>query len=161
MFQELKCSDREQPFYTDGDIMSSNIATLDFNMIKLKLQDKDEGAGWSQEKCHVVELEYKRFLALKKAYPEKDIVPNREVDTFWHQHILDTAKYAQDCGDIFGYFLHHYPYFGMNGEEDYDNLCKAFDETAALYEQHFYEPYKGNFKERARCRTACKPVKCK
>ena len=64
-------------------------------MIKLKLQDEEEGQGWSEEKCDETEAEYKKFLALKRTYPEKEIVPNRAVDLFWHQHILDTAKYTE------------------------------------------------------------------
>ena len=138
-----------------------DINQVDFSMIMLKLQDADEGPGWTPERCEEVQERYRRFLALKRAYPERDIVPNREVDTFWHHHILDTAKYAEDCDRIFGYFLHHYPYFGMQGAEDYANLCAAFDDTIALYEQHFSGSWAGSGKDRARCRTACKPVKCK
>lgn len=138
-----------------------DIDTLDFNLIRMKLQDEDEGPGWPQQKSEAIEVEYKRFLALKRAYPEKDIVPNREVDTFWHQHILDTQKYAEDCDRVFGGFLHHYPYFGMGGEQDYANLCDAFEETVALYREHFSEPWGGTIESRARCRTGCKPMKCK
>jgi len=81
-----------------------DIEALDLTLIKLKLQDTEEGPGWSAEKCGAVEVDYKRFLALKRAYPEAEIVPNREVDLFWHQHILDTEKYAEDCEALFGTF---------------------------------------------------------
>src|ERR1700730_2351601 len=96
-------------------IFMDDITSLDFSMVKLKLQDTEEGPGWSKEDCNRAEEEYKKFLALKRAYPERDIVPNKMVDQFWHQHILDTVKYAEDCETVFGYFVHHYPYFGMNG----------------------------------------------
>ena len=144
-----------------GQLDIDDINRLDFSMIKLKLQDADEGPGWTAERCEEVQESYGQFLALKRAYPERDIVPNRDVDTFWHYHILDTAKYADDCEDIFGYFLHHYPYFGMNGAEDYANLCVAFDDTAALYAQHFSGSWGESAKNRARCRTQCKPQKCR
>lgn len=136
-----------------------DIEALDLALIKLKLQDAEEGPGWSAERCDAVEIDYKRFLALKRVYPESEIVPNREVDLFWHQHILDTEKYAKDCEALFGSFLHHYPYFGMQGEEDYANLCAAFRETQELYELHFGG--KGESSSSAKCRTKCKPVKCK
>lgn len=142
---------------TDAD----DINGLDFSMIKLKLQDTDEGPGWSIEKCEEAEEGYRRFLALKRAYPDRDIVPNRPVDVFWHQHILDTEKYAKDCETIFGYFLHHYPYFGMQGEEDHANLCATFEETAALYAEHFSGSWGSSVKNRAKCRTKCKPMRCK
>lgn len=136
-----------------------DIEALDLSMIKLKLQDPEEGQGWNSETCNSVELEYKRFLALKRAYPECEIVPNREVDIFWHQHILDTEKYAADCDALFGTFLHHFPYFGMRGEQDYADLRQAFSDTQDLYERHF-----GSMADPGRstkCRTKCKPVKCK
>lgn len=143
---------------TPAPLAMDDIEALDFTMIKLKLEDTEEGPGWSTNQCSAIEEEYKRFLALKRAYPGKEIVPDRLVDTFWHQHILDTARYAADCDSIFGEFLHHYPYFGMNGKEDYDNLCAAFEETRHLYECHF-GPW--NSASSAKCRTKCKPVKCK
>jgi hypothetical protein len=140
-----------------------DIEALDFTMIKRKLQDEEEGLGWAPEQCDAVEVDYRRFLALQRAYPDQEIVPNRLVDTFWHQHILDTAKYNKDCQAIFGSFLHHYPYFGMNGEEDYAALCSAFEETRSLWEVYFGEdaPRSPKAKCRAKCRTACKPVSCK
>jgi hypothetical protein len=140
------------------DLTAPDIDALDLSMIKLKLQDCEEGPGWSAERCDTVEIDYKRFLALKRAYPDREVVPNKEVDVFWHQHILDTEKYAEDCETLFGAFLHHYPYFGMRGEEDHANLCAAFVETQNLYELHF--GVKGS-SSNSKCRTKCKPVKCK
>jgi hypothetical protein len=140
-----------------------DINEIDFTMIKLKLQDKEEGLGWTSSQCNEAEREYKRFLALKREYPEKDIVPHRQLDHFWHQHILDTEKYARDCQEIFGQFLHHYPYFGMNGDQDAQNLTNAFEETKALYLLHFGEEYLGFAKrcKAPKCRTQCKPMKCR
>jgi hypothetical protein len=137
----------------------ADIDATDFTMIKAKLQDGEEGPGWSLGKCETVEQEYKRFLALKRAYPDKEIVPDRLVDTFWHQHILDTEKYAMDCSNLFGYFLHHYPYFGMQGAEDYANLCAAFRETRELYGSHFGPSSQQS--DQSRCRAQCKPMKCR
>lgn len=96
-------------------------------------------------------------------YPEKEIVPHATIDKFWHQHILDTEKYADDCQYVFGYFLHHYPCFGMNGVQDAQNLANAFEETKQLYQLHFGVPYLGTAVrcKPPKCRTQCKPVKCK
>jgi hypothetical protein len=143
-------------------LLTDDLDALDFTMVKRKLQDPEEGAGWTAEECDAAETEYKRFLALKRAYSDREIVPNGQVDIFWHQHILDTIKYAEDCQAIFGFFLHHYPYFGMNGEADYANLCSAFEETQGLWELHFGGQDAGvsMAKCRSNCR-GCKPVKCK
>lgn len=144
-------------------IFLKDISEIDFTMIKRKLQDTEEGLGWTVEQCDSAEKDYIEFLALKRAYPEKEIVPTKTMDLFWHQHILDTAKYFEDCQIIFGYFLHHFPYFGMNGEEDAQNLVDAFEETKKLYLYHFNKNYLGEAPKctTPKCRTACKPMKCK
>ncbi|HMJ46883.1 MAG TPA: hypothetical protein VK498_06105 [Ferruginibacter sp.] len=144
-------------------LFMDDLNSLDFTMIKQKLKDNEEGPGWSPLQCEATEKEYKRFLALKRSYPEKDIVPHRMVDQFWHQHILDTEKYALDCDMIFGKFLHHYPYFGMNGEQDAQNLTNAFEETKSLYKKSFNDEYLGVASrcQAPKCRTQCKPMKCK
>lgn len=99
--------------------------------------DKKEGKGWTRAQADAVEDAYKQFLQLNLKYPGKSIVPTATCDAFWHAHILDTQKYAEDCQKIFGYFLHHFPYFGMRGEEDAANLNQSFEETKALYASEF------------------------
>lgn len=148
---------------TEKSIFLKDIQGIDLTMIKRKLQDVEEGQGWTNEQCDSAEKDYVEFLALKRAYPEKEIVPTKTMDLFWHQHILDTAKYYEDCQTIFGYFLHHYPYFGMNGEQDEQNLINAFEETKELYKYHFGKNYLGEAPKctTPKCRTACKPMKCK
>lgn len=140
-----------------------DINAIDFTMVKMKIQDKEDGLGWTEQQADDAIIEYKRFLALKRTYPHKDIVPHKAIDDFWHQHILDTQKYADDCEIIFGYFLHHYPYFGIKDEQDKQDLVDAFEETKVLFSQHFGIEYTGFAKKckPKNCRTACKPVKCK
>lgn len=120
--------------------LAERIAALDLSMIRLKLEDPEEGAGWSSGYALRVEREYRRYLELTGTYPDLPIVPSKIVDTFWHGHILDTQAYAPDCERLLGYFLHHYPYFGMRGPEDAATLGDAYDSTLDLYEQHFGAP---------------------
>jgi hypothetical protein len=117
--------------------MVEAIFALDLDPIKLKLMDKEEGQGWTSAQADHYETEYRRFLALLATYPDEVIAPNTNVDKFWHGHILDTMKYAEDCNEIFGYFLHHFPYFGMRGEEDEANLAAAAANMKRLYEEEF------------------------
>ncbi|TSJ35886.1 glycine-rich domain-containing protein-like [Mucilaginibacter corticis] len=86
-----------ETFTITSPLFMSDINAIDFSMVKLKMQDKEEGPGWTKVQCEYAEAEYKKFLTLKRTYPDKEIVPNRLVDLFWHQHILDTQKYAEDC----------------------------------------------------------------
>src|SRR5438309_11041082 len=113
------------------------IEALDLDPIKLKLMDSEEGQGWSREYADRMELAYKRFLTLLATHPKETLAPCKDVDKFWHGHILDTLKYAEDCDTVFGRFLHHFPYFGMRGAEDAANLAKAAETTRRLYRQEF------------------------
>jgi hypothetical protein len=119
------------------------VMQLDLEPIKMKLMHVESGEGWSLEKANAVEKEYRRFLCLMKMYPEEDTAPLVDVDTFWHYHILDTMKYAADCEQAFGYFLHHYPYVGMRGEDDEQFRLDSGNRMRDLYEATFGEAYPG------------------
>lgn len=138
------------------------VASIDLRMVRLKLADPEEGKGWTQEQLDAVEREYRRFLALHLTHPDAAIVPCGDVDAMWHFHILDTEAYGADCEKAFGRFLHHFPYFGMRGEEDEKALVDAYDWTLSTYQEVFGEPVPAAvwFGKKS-CRTKCKPVKCK
>ena len=139
------------------------IAALDLNPIKVKLMHKQSGEGWSLERATVIETEYRRFLYLMNAFPEAQLAPTLDVDTFWHYHILDTMKYALDCERTFGRFLHHYPYLGMEGENDVEMQQQAGATMRALYESTFGLSYVRPLRtdgalEAADVQTACGPA---
>jgi hypothetical protein len=117
------------------------ITDLDLDPIKVKLMHKESGEGWSLEKANAVEAEYRRFLILMKKFPTEQTAPLFDVDTFWHYHILDTMKYATDCEAVFGYFLHHFPYIGLRGEDDEVAHQRIGARMKELYEETFGEPY--------------------
>jgi len=110
---------------------------LNLEPIMVKAMDKEEGYGWTLEFTKGVAEEYKKFLILCSEHPDVATVPSGLVDDFWHLHILDTMKYYEDCQNYLGYFLHHFPYFGMRGEQDASNLNQAWEETCRLYEGTF------------------------
>jgi hypothetical protein len=117
------------------------IAALDLNPIKTKLMHKESGEGWSLGYANAVETEYRRFLYLMKAFPHVQTAPRVDVDTFWHYHILDTMKYARDCQQAFGYFMHHYPYLGLEGENGVEMQQQAGERMRELYESTFGVSY--------------------
>jgi hypothetical protein len=117
------------------------IIELDLDPIKVKLMHEESGEGWSREQADAVESEYRRYLFLMKVFPNEPVAPRADVDIFWHYHILDTMKYAEDCEEIFGYFLHHFPYVGLRGETDEEAHQDAANRMSELYEQTFHEPY--------------------
>lgn len=116
----------------------ARLNALDLTNVKRKLMEPEpEGKGWTRDQCDEAEKWYKRFLAATIAYPDARLVPNLPIDIFWHQHILDTAAYRNDCSHVLGYFLDHYPYFGLNGDAQERDDC--FDETNVFYRAMFGE----------------------
>lgn len=115
------------------------IEALDLTPIKFKATRSadDDGYGWSPQYADQMELAYKRYLILHAKYPEMTLAPERDIDRFWHMHILDTRKYAADCDATFGHFLHHFPYLGLRGEGDEQALQDAFEAMQRLYAEEF------------------------
>ena len=97
--------------------LSPAIVALDLSNVKMKLMEPvPEGQGWTLAQADEAEKWYKRFLQLCLIHHDLPVVPNHQIDTIWHQHILDTRGYGEDCRVIFGHFLHHYPYYGLKGD---------------------------------------------
>jgi hypothetical protein len=117
------------------------IAALDLEPIKVKLMHAESGEGWSLAQVNAVEFEYRRFLYLMKMFPREQTAPLFDVDIFWHYHILDTMKYAADCQAVFGYFLHHFPYLGLRGEDDEAAHHRVGERMRELYEATFGDSY--------------------
>lgn len=118
--------------------IQKKVNELDFDRIRFKLSQNDEGI-LKGESINLAEKEYRRFLILVGMFRHLPIVPTKLVDEFWHQHILDTKAYREDCQAVFGTFIDHYPYFGIYGDEDAKELDKAFEKTKDLYWAVFQE----------------------
>ncbi|MEM0516375.1 hypothetical protein WCN91_13295 [Pseudoalteromonas sp. YIC-827] len=125
-----------EPEVNGVDELELSVSLLNFEKLKWKLTKSTEST-WSEDVCDLAEREYRKFLSLKKWYPKQSLVPSKLIDKFWHEHILDTKSYMEDCEAVFGYYIHHYPYFGIYGEDDQQSLQEAFNETVGLYENHF------------------------
>ncbi|HTD06935.1 hypothetical protein [Undibacterium sp.] len=121
---------------TTDEIVAS-IWALDLEPIKFKLMAPEGDDKWSRQQADMNELGYRRFLTLIAKYPEASFAPNKDVDKFWHGHILDTLKYAEDCQTVFGYFLHHFPYLGLRGEEDAAERLEAAKTMERIYMKEF------------------------
>jgi hypothetical protein len=124
---------------TDLEVAREYINYIDCSMIKEKLmQGKEEGGpGWNAETANKAEVKYKMWLFLKLKYQDEILPPSREIDLFWHAHILDSHAYFRDTQALFGKYLHHYPYFGMRGKADEARLATAFEETKRLFHAEY------------------------
>jgi hypothetical protein len=118
----------------------SPMATINLEPMRFRLclpPGERGGLGWSPAKAEEVERLYRRWLFLCYIKPETRLAPTKEIDIFWHMHILDTAKYEVDCREMFGQTLHHYPYTGMRNEEDASQHRERFEEMKILYAENF------------------------
>ena len=103
-------------------------------MSKARLTEP-EGLGWSDQQCAEASLWYRRFWHAIIVNREERLVPNRPIDELWHLHVLDTAAYRRDCAHVLGYFLDHYPYYGLRG--DAAARDDSFEATNRLYRSLF------------------------
>lgn len=129
------------------------VSSIDFTMLKRKVVEE---RGWTPELCDEVEDLYRKFLALSARYADRKVCPTGPIDEFWHAHILDTWAYARDCEAVFGYYLHHYPYFGMRGLDDRAALENAFRASVELFIIHFgIDPTAGDTEARGCASQRC------
>ena len=114
----------------------TNPAKIDLSSVREAMMEKH---GWTAHRTETAEIEYVRFLTLLQMRPGFMLVPwldaegRDDLDQFWHQHILDTAKYAADCNAMFGRMIHHNPRVVRGSEVEQESVEK----TRRLYERTF------------------------
>jgi hypothetical protein len=117
------------------------IDDVDFTKLKERLTQGPEvlGSSWSPARADYYELLYKRWFFLRRKHEGEILPPHIDVDQFWHSHLLDTYAYFEHCDHIFGYYFHHFPYFGTRGAADRANLDIAWHRTQQRYHDEFGE----------------------
>ncbi len=78
--------------------LDNDIATFDLEPVAFKACVDET---WSVFEVDANEFQYRQWLQLIRNHPDKLISPTKEIDLFWHHHILDTKKYFQDCRNLF------------------------------------------------------------
>jgi uncharacterized membrane protein YgcG len=121
---------RAQPTITiaalDVALKRRLIAKLDLQPVRDKAAKRH---GWTTDLALSLEAEYRDFLILLAENDGSVISPwSGNLDLFWHEHILDTQRYAADCASIFGHLIQHDPHI----EERADEHAQTVDKTMAL-----------------------------
>src|SRR6266513_1908500 len=135
------------------------IRALDLEPIKLRVMDPELGEGWTREYAESIERAYKNYLIVLVKHPEdiEEIVVSKDVDEFWHTHILHTMKYTEDCERVFGTYLHHNPELGERTQAVLDKKAVLAEKTRLLYQQEFgVQGEAANFENAAFCGAAIK-----
>ena len=126
----------------------------DFSLAVEKLMEID-ATKWSNEKCQAAVRDYKRYMAVTKALNGVQLVPNADIDEIWHMHILDTRAYMKDCHDLFGEYLHHYPYFGMLSAENKQQWLDVQGYSSELWFSLFGETLYKDINRPQKCPQVC------
>lgn len=122
----------------EQDVIAA-IQTLNLESVKARAMDPELGEGWTREYADSIEAAYKTYLTMLVKYPDaaEEILLSKDVDEFWHTHILQTRKYSEDCENTFGRFLHHEPHVGEVTSADHERRAAQAATTRALYEREF------------------------
>lgn len=122
----------------EQDVIAA-IRMLDLESVKLRVMDAELGEGWTRKYADSIEAAYKNYLTMLVKHPDdaEDILLSKDVDEFWHTHILQTRKYTEDCQRVFGNFLHHEPHVGEVTTADLERRTAQAEKTRQLYEQEF------------------------
>lgn len=106
---------------------------IDLGAVVEKARERN---GWTESETEYARRWYVRHLHMCQRYPEVRLAAiSEKADELWHQHILDTQKYASDCEKLFAKMVHHQPIYGEPSLADHS----LHDETLALYEKEFGE----------------------
>jgi hypothetical protein len=122
----------------EQDVIAA-IQGLDLESVKLRVTDPKLGEGWTREYADSIEIAYKNYLTMLVKYQDdaENILLAEDVDEFWHTHILQTIKYADDCQSVFGTFLHHSPHVGEVSQADLEERDGKAETTRQLYQREF------------------------
>ena len=93
-----------QAAYVNLELLGK-IEQLNLNIIKDRMIFKHK---WPVDRAEEAIVGYRQYLYLANVL-ETPIAPSLDINQIWHEHILHTNKYANDCQVIFNKFLHHFP----------------------------------------------------
>lgn len=88
--------------------------------------------NWSDDEANKHLANYRKFLWLLGMRISPTPIPNKEIERFWHAHILDTQKYAHDCNKVFNRIIHHKPTYRTK-----KTSAKRVRSTIKLFKEHF------------------------
>ena len=141
--------------------MTAGVISVDL----LRAASRSEGfpKDWTEARTRAALEGYEKFLRLAAENPGQPVAPTRDIDEFWHLHMLHPQAYYNDCQRLFGQILDHDGGFGKEPEEQ-PILANHFRQTAQLWEKTYGEPYVGPGNGptkcwhncQSRCQRACK-----
>jgi hypothetical protein len=122
-------------------VQSDESFVLTINLLEAASRSDSIPRDWSQEQRARSLERYVMWLRLKQRHPRARLAPTRDIDLFWHLHMLSPVAYHRDCMQMFGCLLDHDGGFGR-GPGELPKLQEVFTRTAMWWEQAYGEPYR-------------------
>ena len=120
---------------------NANTAPITADLLRASERSDAFPQDWSLEHRQRGLRRYEMWLHLKQRHPKQRLAPTRDIDLFWHLHMLSPVAYHRDCMRLFGRLMDHDGGFGK-GTGELEVLQVVFAETAALWEADYGEPYR-------------------
>ena len=121
-------------------VSATPVAIVSIDLVAASYRSSSFPKEWSSEQREREAKRYELFLALAARYPGKPATPTREIDEFWHLHMLHPQAYYDDCMRLFGHIFDHDGGFG-NGPGELPMLKSAFRDFARRWEKTYRAPY--------------------
>lgn len=125
---------------TNFDLATRCSIELSTDLLRASYRSDDFPQDWTQEQRSIALARYVKWLGAKRANPTARLAPTRDIDLFWHLHMLSPVAYFHDCKRLFGRLLDHDGGFGKDAGE-LPELKQVFLATAELWESQYQEPY--------------------
>lgn len=111
------------------------------DLMAASYRSDDFPKDWSPDQREKAFLRYRQMLQLKQLNPSMRFAPTRDIDLYWHLHMLSPVAYYRDCMRLFGRLLDHDGGFGK-GEGELPILQEVFNQTATLWEATYNAAYR-------------------
>jgi hypothetical protein len=105
---------------TDPNDLKRRIQKLGSSVCIDKVKDRlKQGHLWTEEEAEATKEDFIRFAALT-FLSDKELVPTKKIDEFWHTFLIFTRMYKEWCEMNWGsgWFLHHTP--GHTGDASWE-----------------------------------------
>jgi len=116
------------------------MGTVSVDLVRASYRSDDFPQDWSQQQREAACARYQKWLRLKRGHANSPLAPTRDIDRFWHLHMLSPVAYSRDCMALFGKLLDHDGGFGKE-EGERPELQRVFEQTARWWELEYGEPY--------------------
>ncbi len=141
---------KHRPTKTD----SPHVSIVGIDLVAASYRSASFPQDWSREARVREARRYAMFLQLASKHPGKRATPTREIDEFWHLHMLHPAAYLADCVRLFGRVFDHDGGFGSDPAE-LPILKAAFRGFAARWQSEYGEPYVDSLPDDTQGSTDC------